>query len=108
MKGTTWERFADGRVLVGVNESDTDFTAGKTGGEKAHKLTTSEMPSHYHQFTINVQHSDGEVVSFESLQTGIQVGGRARYHADSANTGEGSSHNNLQPYVAVYMWRRTA
>lgn len=43
----TWERFAKGRTLVGVDESDADFEiAEKIGGEKEHKLTVSEMPGH--------------------------------------------------------------
>lgn len=47
--GGTWERYGKGRTLVSVNESDTDFTAGKTGGEKTHVLTVDEMPSHRHE-----------------------------------------------------------
>lgn len=46
--GGTWERYGKGRTLVSVNESDTDFTAGKTGGEKTHVLTVDEMPKHRH------------------------------------------------------------
>lgn len=49
--GGTWERIK-GRVLVGVDENDADFdTSGKTGGEKTHILTTSELASHNHSFT---------------------------------------------------------
>ncbi len=47
--GGTWTRFGNGKVLVGVDETDTDFnTVNKTGGEKTHVLTVSEMPSHTH------------------------------------------------------------
>lgn len=47
--GGTWERFGKGKVLVGVDEDDSDFSeANKTGGEKTHTLTTNEMPSHTH------------------------------------------------------------
>ena len=46
-KSQTWVRFAEGRTLVGVDTSDTDFkTVEKTGGEKTHKLTLYEIPSH--------------------------------------------------------------
>ena len=48
MFGGTWERIK-GKTLVGVDESDTDFKTSKlTGGEKTHKLTIAEMPSHTH------------------------------------------------------------
>ena len=47
--GGTWERFGNGKVLVGVDENDTDFSTAKySGGEKTHVLTTAEMPSHSH------------------------------------------------------------
>lgn len=47
--GGTWERFGNGKVLVGVDENDTDFsTVEHSGGEKEHALTTAEMPSHSH------------------------------------------------------------
>lgn len=47
--GGTWVRWGEGRVPVGVSADDSDFnTVGKTGGEKEHQLTTSEMPKHRH------------------------------------------------------------
>jgi microcystin-dependent protein len=47
--GGIWARAAQGRVLVGLDEGQTEFdTAGETGGEKTHVLTTNEMPSHSH------------------------------------------------------------
>lgn len=45
--GGTWERYGKGRTLVSVNESDTDFTAGKTGGEKTHKHTVGIVTGDY-------------------------------------------------------------
>lgn len=46
--GGVWNRFGDGRVLVGVsNETEFNYVE-KTGGEKTHALTTSEMPLHTH------------------------------------------------------------
>lgn len=50
--GGTWSRFAVGRMLVGVNEGDAlwDFE-GKTGGNRTHTITTSEMPSHNHDIS---------------------------------------------------------
>lgn len=47
--GGTWKAVAQGRTLVGVNTSDTDFnTVMKTGGSKTHTLTIDEMPAHAH------------------------------------------------------------
>lgn len=48
--GGTWKSL-EGMVLVGVDSNDTDFSASKkTGGEKTHTLTESEMPNHHHEF----------------------------------------------------------
>ena len=104
--GGTWERFGNGRVLVGVDETDSDFsTSNKTGGAKTHTLTIAEIPSHTH----------GQVVTANDTGSAI----RRDHDSDGLSdaypqgvttqpTGGGESHNNLQPYVAVYMWRRTA
>lgn len=50
--GGTWELIAQGRTLVGVDTTQTEFnTVKKTGGEKTHKLTVAELASHTHKFT---------------------------------------------------------
>lgn len=100
--GGTWERFANGRCLVGVNESDADFSsAQKTGGEKTHKLTTDEMPQHRH----SMQYS---TTSGSQILLRNQSGNAASYSQYTGYVGGGEAHNNLQPYITVYMWRRTA
>lgn len=111
-KTHTWERFAKGQTLVGVNESDTAFnTAGKTGGEKTHTLTVDEMPSHSHSLrygTGNMSDYLGGSTNTYGLTypgLGTIVGS---YPNVATNVGGGSAHNNLQPYVTVYYWKRTA
>lgn len=105
-KTHTWERFAKGQTLVGVNESDTAFsTAGKTGGEKTHKLTTAEMPSHKH-----IASTAYAITSFTSGRTaaGGSQGAFAISSTEIKNEGGSTAHNNLQPYTTVYYWKRTA
>ena len=100
--GGTWERFANGRCLVGVNESDTDFSsAQKTGGEKAHTLLTSEMPRHNHPLSYSITSGD-------NIYLRNQSGNAASFKQTTGYQGGGEAHNNLQPYITVYMWRRTA
>jgi hypothetical protein len=104
--GGTWERFGNGRVLVGVDEADSDFnTSNKTGGAKKHTLTVAEMPSHSH----------GQVVTANNTGSAIRrdydSDGSAGIYSQGVQTeatGGGQAHNNLQPYITVYMWRRTA
>jgi len=103
--GGTWVAWGAGRVPVGVDANDTDFdTAEETGGEKTHKLTTSEMPKH--------RHLHGQVYSgYHLYQGGSAPNGVYTGYAVSDPTsyeGGDGAHNNLQPYITVYMWKRTA
>lgn len=101
--GGTWEPWGAGRVPVGIDTLQTEFsTANKIGGEKTHKLTVEEMPSHSHglpnfqkpyQYTSN---SGGQL-------TDINGAGET-----TSETGGNGAHNNLQPYITCYMWVRTA
>lgn len=88
-----------GRVTVGKNEDDTDFDeVGKTGGEKEHTLTISEMPSHNHDFNkTNVATMAGSGAN-EMSQT---EGGRTYELMGIKNTGGSQPHNNLQPYAIM-------
>ncbi len=105
--GVEWldeERFplpnAKGRTLVGKNSSDTDFNKlGKTGGEKTHTLTVSEMPSHNHLRDIEnkiVNNGSGGAWSPSLKGTGNMT----NENNSTRNTGGGQAHNNLQPYLA--------
>lgn len=101
--GGTWVAWGKGQVPVGVDTSDSDFnTVEKTGGEKEHTLTVDEMPSHKHDFgqqfatTSNLSGTYGYYM-IAGTQTDV-----------IKNTGGNQPHNNLQPYITCYMWKRTA
>lgn len=103
--GGTWERIK-GRVLIGVDENDSDFnTAEKTGGEKTHTLVVSELPQHTHanyakRTNITINNSGNTHVTCHSSNSGATVGNNIR------STGEGVAHNNLQPYITCFIWKR--
>lgn len=101
--GGTWVAWGKGQVPVGVDTSDSDFnTVEKTGGEKEHTLTVDEMPSHKHDFgqqfatTSNLSGAYGYYM-IAGTQTDV-----------IKNTGGNQPHNNLQPYITCYMWKRIA
>jgi len=104
MFGGTWEAFGIGRTLVGVDPEDEDFAEAElTGGEKTHTLTVEEMPSHSHG---GIKRVSGETTGDQ--QEGINMG---RYYGNNSwvsNTGGGEAHNNLQPYITCYMFKRIA
>lgn len=103
--GGTWERIK-GKTLVGVDENDSDFnTAEKTGGEKTHTLVVSELPQHTHanyakRTNITINNSGNTHVTCHSSNSGATVG------RNIGSTGEGVAHNNLQPYITCFIWKR--
>lgn len=103
--GGTWVEDSKGRVTVGMDTTQTEFdTIGETGGEKTHTLTIQEMPSHSHN---SVGHTYGAFASGDkTMPTAYESNWGVNLYA--RDTGGGQSHNNLQPYVVVKRWHRTA
>lgn len=98
--GGTWERI-DGRFLLGA---DSTYAAGSTGGEAAHTLTVDEMPRHNHE--IDNLNASGNSTPFMTVQAQDKKGyGR---NVQTMYAGGGKAHNNLPPYLAVYMWQRVS
>ena len=101
--GGTWEAFATGQTLIGVDSSQNEFNSVlKTGGEKTHTLTIDEMPEH--GFTISTTNSSSTYTDGY-----IMTGGYIKTHdVTLGSIGGGQPHNNLPPYITVYFWRKTA
>ena len=104
--GGTWEQIAQGRTLIGVDTNDSDFnTVKKIGGEKKHKLTINEMPSHSHtKNSVGWTGSGGFWVGSGTYTT-------LDFDKDTGltgYTGGNQAHNNLQPYFTCYIWCRIA
>jgi len=103
----TWSAFGAGRTLVGIDSGDTDFdTVEETGGEKTHILTVAEMPAHKHKFGYTGGNTDATGFPYS---VGKAIGhDPSNVHSETTSTGGDGSHNNLQPYIVVYFWKRTA
>lgn len=98
--GGTWEAVGAGRVLVGAGNG---YTAGSTGGEATHTLTTEEMPAHSHDLgTLGVDWSGTNSIYNLSIESKTGRGW------ETSSNGGGKPHNNMPPYLVVYMWERTA
>ena len=108
----TWAAFGAGRVPVGIDPSDADFdTAEHPGGAKTHTLTKQEIPPHTHSYvkTDSTSNANGyDTNTTAKAVTGSTETGGGNIGENSDGTGNASPHNNLQPYIVVYMWKRTA
>ena len=110
--GGTWEQIKD-RFILAAGGS---YTVGSTGGEATHKLTVNEMPSHRHSLLKEAAHSEDNHTAGMSRATPNAYTAWANpkqdnnYYWQSYTEFEGGSaaHNNMPPYLAVYMWKRTA
>lgn len=129
----TWEALPAGRVLLAQGRSNwgTTYNVNNTGGEVSHTLTQNEMPihshsgsantsgsTHTHTLTMQASHgksgnggvprfSDGDVWSANKTAT-LSAAGSHTHAVSINNAGGGQAHNNMQPYLVVYMWKRTA
>ena len=106
--GGTWEQWGSGRVPVGVGTSTDSNGTKKTfssaesrNGEYTHKLTVEEMPKHSHQFSLITEAGPpGSGWNWSRTGKGTDY--------TTTEAGSSNSHNNLQPYITCYMWKRTA
>lgn len=117
----TWVSIGAGKMLVGFDSGDADFdTLEETGGAKTVTLTEAQMPSHTH-----IQNSHQHVITSQTATTGSATSYEhgvldtssaeaeatettQAATATNQNTGGGTAHNNLPPYLVVNMWKRTA
>ena len=90
--------------MVSASDTDKDFTVGKAGGEKTHTLTVAELASHSHGISV----AEGTDSAYADKVKAGRVSDSFVAVASTKTTGENMPHNNLQPYIAVYIWRRTA
>ncbi len=102
----TWVAAAVGRMIVGIDATQTEFdTLGETGGAKTVTLTANEMPVHSH--TIPVGATDDTTAPFDRADAGTNAAG-ANATAATGNAGVGAAHANLPPYIVYHVWQRTA
>lgn len=115
----TWVPFAEGRTIFGVKyatselDDDLDFNQPEiVGGEKEHKLTVAELPSHRHDVLVNPD-SSGELSGSDPSGRGFVMratasGGSVSSTPKTSYVGSTQPHNNIPPYITCYIWKRIA
>jgi len=130
----SWVSMGRQKVLVGIDPNDDDFNGNlQTGGMKSHLLQEEEIPTHHHNgetdgvstdphwhnvrsadFTIygnSSFFSGSDLVIRRTSSTGLYTSYSDAWHDHDLtirNAGGNKEHNNVQPYITVYMWRRTS
>lgn len=101
MFGGTWEQI-EGRFLLAAGST---YTAGSTGGEAEHTLTVDEMPKHAHNGGYREYNvvAGGSISLLRPVVYSYDASGKATLEA-----GNSKAHNNMPPYLAVYMWKRVS
>lgn len=116
--GGVWERISQGRFLIGAgaNVANTtdywgaypagkeNFPAGEMGGEVEHTLTVDEMPSHTHSERLEW----GTTKAWGLTGTGQGANAVVDQGSVTGATGGGKPHNNMPPYLVVFMWKRVS
>jgi len=119
----TWVAFGSGRMLI---SQDATYPAGTTGGAATTTLITANLPSHSHSASTSISdpghvHSYNTFIGFapqsgsstqcatgsQSPNTGTAFTGISA-STSIGNTGSGTAAATISPYIAVYMWNRTA
>lgn len=113
--GGTWERLKD-RFLLGAGDA---YAAGATGGEAIVKLTEDQMPMHNHIMTVSLSDGWDKPMVYSGDGKGSESGRAINisstvnkegngYYTRCYSSGGDRPHNNMPPYLTVYMWKRIA
>ena len=108
--GGSWERYGTGRALISASDTDSDFTAGTTGGSKTHNHNPGTLSA---QVSLSGQNTVVRRVSIPSFKGDVRHigdinGGSFDSNWGAAIVGHSDDASSMEPYVAVYVWRRTA
>ncbi|HIX84936.1 MAG TPA: hypothetical protein H9979_10460, partial [Candidatus Megamonas gallistercoris] len=123
----TWEAMPAGRVLLAQGQSDwgTNYAAGSTGGEATHQLTVGELAKHTHTANASLDGNHRHLLSYHDgdgtgqatarvgsggepawREEGCQYSGTHGHSIVIDNIGSSQPHNNMPPYLSVYIWKR--
>lgn len=102
--GGTWTQLKD-RFLLGAGST---YSNGATGGSATHTLKISEMPKHTHRQVGHTTANSGNYIGIRMVQMSSVNTANTTTVDGSEQTGGDGAHNNMPPYLVVYMWKRTS
>lgn len=99
----TWTQIKDTFLLA----AGSSYSAGSTGGEVTHKLSVSEMPNHQHRI-IAYSGSGNDYSNIDASLSFEYYTSMKGWGGYTESTGGSQAHNNMPPYLVVYMWKRVS
>lgn len=99
----TWTQIKDTFLLA----AGSSYSAGSTGGEVTHKLSVSEMPNHQHRI-IAYSGSGNDYSNIDAYLSFEYYTSMKGWGGSTESTGGSQAHNNMPPYLVVYMWKRVS
>lgn len=93
--GGGWTQLKD-RFLLGAGDT---YTGGATGGAATVTLSTNEMPSHSHGLSTATVNNGWNGVDYSTKASNYAT-------RDTMSAGGGGAHNNMPPYLVVFIWKR--
>ena len=108
--GGNWERYGTGRALISASDTDNDFKAGTTGGSKTHEHNPGTLCAQVSLSGRDTVVRRARLSSFKGdvHKIGDVYAGSFDATWGAAIVGHSDSASSMEPYVAVYVWRRTA
>lgn len=100
--GTAWEQIKE-MFLLGAGDT---YKAGSTGGEAKVTLKPEEMPRHAHPQYVTANANSGGTAIREDYTRDSTGSTRYLQGADTGEVGGNQPHNNMPPYLTVYIWKR--
>jgi len=113
----TWERYAEGRTLVGYSQKESDPASYKTMGNEfganTHSLTADENANHTHRLVLKNQSGGvmdvggADTLKFVNDKTVTEnTAGGPYAQGETVESGLGTAHNNIQPSIVAAYWLR--
>lgn len=93
----SWEQIKDRFLYAAGDENE----AGTLGGEAVHTLTIDEMPKHNHELKVQGTEAAANALTYTNQENRYGAGGTL-----IQDTGGNQPHNNMPPYLTIYMWQR--
>lgn len=111
--GGEWEVYGEGRTIIGVGTSDTEFKEAQTGGHSSYDMrallgAVDSNPSIVGYYAATKVPGYGYTYAVEGSSYKSNIAYSSVNHSTFVVTATGGQYSALQPYITTYMWKRVS